>query len=338
MSADVDSMFSVREVPWHREGIVVQEYPGTWAEARELAGLGWEPRVEGQYRLVGVNEDGTPHFEEVPDYKYVVHGGTNAILHSATSTYELISHEDMGAIVEAILETPEVRYETAGSLGGGKRVWALAQLGDLVELPGDPSPTRRYLALMNSHNETSSLRALGTGVRIVCANTWHAADVGAERSGTAYAFKHTKNWKLRVKEARAAVTAVHAHHDKYIERARALLAIRVTSAQVDEFINAFAVERTLMNTNVRRGDLEQYLAAKPYVATGMASTVASLRSIIASPTCAGLEPTAYQLVQAAGEFADHGRPAQTPETHFTRTMINIEPMKKVATQLVRAYA
>ena len=39
MPANVESMFSVRQMPWHREGDILEDYPGTWAEARVLAGL-----------------------------------------------------------------------------------------------------------------------------------------------------------------------------------------------------------------------------------------------------------------------------------------------------------
>ena len=43
MPANVESMFSVRQMPWHREGDILDDYPGTWAEARVLAGLDWDP-------------------------------------------------------------------------------------------------------------------------------------------------------------------------------------------------------------------------------------------------------------------------------------------------------
>ena len=43
MSADIEEMFSVREMPWHGEGQVLDEYPGSWDEARILAGLSWDP-------------------------------------------------------------------------------------------------------------------------------------------------------------------------------------------------------------------------------------------------------------------------------------------------------
>ena len=42
MPANVESMFSVRQMPWHREGTVLPDYPGDWNTARKLAGLDWD--------------------------------------------------------------------------------------------------------------------------------------------------------------------------------------------------------------------------------------------------------------------------------------------------------
>ena len=49
MPANVESMFSVRQMPWHREGTILGDYPGDWAEARELAGLDWDPVTTDVY-------------------------------------------------------------------------------------------------------------------------------------------------------------------------------------------------------------------------------------------------------------------------------------------------
>ena len=41
MAANVETMFSTREVPWHGLGRIVSEAPAS-KEALELAGLDWE--------------------------------------------------------------------------------------------------------------------------------------------------------------------------------------------------------------------------------------------------------------------------------------------------------
>lgn len=343
MPAEVDTMASVREMPWHKLGTILDEFPQGWGDMRKAAGLEWDAIEEPQFRLAGVDDAGNPRYEEVEGYKYIARSDTGLILASAMDTYELIGMGAMGEIAEAILDVPDmqVKYETAGSLFEGRKVWALAQLGDVIEIPGDSSPTIRYLALMNSFDGTAAFKAVGTGVRVVCANTWHAADALAERSGTAYSFRHTKNWKKRVEEAKLAVTGAYAQMDKYIARAKELMAVKVTSEQIDQFVNAFAVERTLLNCDLKRSaakNLDAYVKDNPRVAESLATTKYAMREIIKSETCADLKPTGYMLAQAAGEFADHWKPAKSDDTHFTRTMINVEPLKKIATKLAMAMA
>ena len=55
MPANIESMFSVRQMPWHREGTIVQDYPDTWTQARTLAGLDWDPVTAPVYAPVGIN-------------------------------------------------------------------------------------------------------------------------------------------------------------------------------------------------------------------------------------------------------------------------------------------
>lgn len=343
MSANVDSMFSVREVPWHGLGLILDDYPGSWAEARKLAGLEWEPIEEAVYELSGMDAEGRPTFEVIPDHKQIKHSGTGKRLDIAEDSYEIIGHEVMGEVIEAILEqgAGAIRYETAGSLEEGRKVWALAKIGEPVELPGDPSPIQRYAALMNSHDGSAALRVVGTTVRVVCANTWHAAEMQAAKTGTAYAFKHTKNWKNRVEDAKAAILATNEHLDAVLMRAEELLAVKVDAAMEKEYVRGFALRRAVKNTVGKtpftKAKLEERMA-QPRVEASVNATVEGLSLILNSQTCEGIRGTAYGLMQAAGEFMDHHREARNPESYFTRTVIDCDPLKTTAYVMARELA
>ena len=62
MSDDVERMFSVREMPWHKpmtgdRTTVTDDYPQSFAEARVLAGLDWDPiALPAAERLMTVSE------------------------------------------------------------------------------------------------------------------------------------------------------------------------------------------------------------------------------------------------------------------------------------------
>jgi phage/plasmid-like protein (TIGR03299 family) len=340
-------------MPWHKMGTVVADYPGSWDEARKLAGLAWEPIVEDQYRLTDKRDaNGIPvidtktgqpvrEFVQVPGYKYVVRSDTGAVLSSANASYEIIGHEEMGKVVEAILEAPDtdVKYETAGALNDGKRVWALAQLGQEIELKGDDSPLKRYLAVQNCHDGKGAMKAMGTMVRIVCANTWKAAEVQADTDGHCYSFRHTKNWRDMVEDARIAVREGNRQLDQYVENAKELLSLSYDHARTERFVKEFAIRRTISNNRgVTRINLPELVMSKPSIAKSMMETETGLSMILASRTCTGITPSAYQMTQAVGEFLDHFRRFKTNDTYVARTMLEVESDKLMGVKLARELA
>ena len=239
MPANIESMFSVRQMPWHREGTIVQDYPGSWTEARTLAGLDWDPVTTEVYAVTGINPDGTEHYEPIEGWKSISRSDTGAVLSLNKDTYTVIDHGEMGEIVEAVLAQPNVQWETAGVLDGGKAVWCLALLDEPITLPGDDSPTLPYLAITNRHDGTAACALRATAVRIVCANTFRAAELEGERTGTTFSFVHKSGWRNRIDEARKAVTGAQREMRRYAELATELLAIRITPAQRELFITEF---------------------------------------------------------------------------------------------------
>jgi phage/plasmid-like protein (TIGR03299 family) len=322
MPANVESMFSVREMPWHREGIILADYPGDWDEARKLAGLDWDPVTAGVYAFTGVNPDGTTHYEPIDGWKCITRSDTGAVLSINRDTYTVIDHSEMGEIVEAVLAQDNVKWETAGVLDSGRSVWCLALLDEPITLPGDASPTLPYLAITNRHDGTGACALRATAVRIVCANTFRAAELEGERTGTTFSFIHKSSWRHRIDEARQAVTGARNEMRRYSELAAELLAIPINRAQRELFITEFIPmpPQGLITDRVARNVEEARKA---------------LRLLFDSPTNEQIAGTAYGLVQAAGEYLDHVRTARSWETKLNRTLIRPEPLKHRALSLVR---
>jgi phage/plasmid-like protein (TIGR03299 family) len=322
MPANIESMFSVRQMPWHREGTILAGYPDTWAEARTLAGLAWDPVTAPVYAPVGINPDGTAHYEPIAGWKTITRSDTGAVLSISKDSYTVIDHGEMGEIIEAVLAQPNVRWETAGVLDGGKAVWCLALLDEPVTLPGDDSPVLPYLAITNRHDGTAACALRATAVRIVCANTFRAAELEGERTGTTFSFVHKSGWRNRIDEARKAVTGARAEMRRYAELATELLAIPVSPAQRELFITEFIPKPPdgLITDRVAR-NVDEARAA--------------LRMIFESKTTEQVAHTAYGLVQAAGEYLDHVRSARSWETRLNRTLIRPEPLKHRALSLAR---
>jgi phage/plasmid-like protein (TIGR03299 family) len=239
MPANVESMFSVRQMPWHQEGTVLAGYPGDWDTARHLAGLDWDPVTAEVYAVTGLNPDGTEHYEPVDGWKTIIRSDTGAVLSINRDSYTVIDHGEMGEIIEAVLAQPNVKWETAGVLDGGRAVWCLALLDEPITLPGDDSPTLPYLAITNRHDGTAACALRATAVRIVCANTFRAAELEGERTGATFSFIHRSSWRARIEEARKAVTGTRAEMHRYTELATELLGIPITPKQRELFITEF---------------------------------------------------------------------------------------------------
>jgi phage/plasmid-like protein (TIGR03299 family) len=207
-------------------------------------------------------------------------------------------------------------------LDAGRAVWCLACLDEPIALPGDASATVPYMALTNRHGQPGACVLRATAVRIVCANTFRAAELEGEATGATFAFAHRANWRSRIDEAREAVTGVRREMRDYRQLAEQLLGIRITAEQRERFITEFVPappDGLVSDRVVRNVD-----AARQ-----------ALRAILAGPTTAAVADTGYGLVQAAGEYLDHVRRARSWETRLGRTLLRPEPLKANALALVR---
>lgn len=306
-------------------------------EARKATGLTWEPHVEPQYRVLG----GTPaqplrHYEEVPGYKYVTRGPGGPILDSAHDTYRLFSNQEVFEVAEtlgmaAVELGQQVRFVAGGELAGGRKVFLLADLG-AREIKGDPSPHVRFLGMVSSHDGTAALKVLGTDLRWKCTNMIRAAELRAAANGTAFAFRHTAKIARRLADSQKAITAALLQHEAIETETRALLDVRVRPAQMREWIGQYALARVIAKGNPLRRD---QAAASPQRAHALGLVENELTAIIASPTCDGIRDTGYAAIAAAAEYLDNVRPANTPDARFARTMLNTEPGKLLALDVLR---
>jgi phage/plasmid-like protein (TIGR03299 family) len=311
-------------MPWHRESTILADYPDSWDEARRLAGLDWEP-IPAEVYLAHWHTGLTPVYEPVDGWKAICRSDTGAVLSVNKDSYTLIGHAEMGEIVEAVLAQPNVKWETAGVLGGGRAVWCLALLDEPVTFPGDDSPTLPYLAITNRHDGTGACALRATAVRIVCANTFQAAELEGERTGATFSFIHKSSWRSRIEEARQAVTGARTEIRRYQELAHELLAIPVSPKQRELFVTEFI-------------PLPPAGLITDRVARNVEEARAALRMIFESKTTEQVAGTAYGLMQAAGEYLDHVRTARSWETRLNRTLIRPEPLKHRALSLIRELA
>lgn len=361
MSDDVERMFSVREMPWHKpltgdRTTVTEDYPQSFAEARVLAGLDWDPiaipaverlmtvaEVRDEVRRL-VRESAMKTVEETAqaltdlyekslrsdrEYRRIARSDNRQTLSYQKNSYHIIPNSAFGEIIDSILdaEPGTVKLETGGSLGEGRRVWMLARINEPVQLPGDGSLTFPFLGLTSDHTGQASCAARLTTVRIVCGNTFSAAEAEGERTGAVYSFSHRSDWRGRLGEAREALMYARTETQEYVAAMTELLGVKITPAQEQLFLREFIPEPPDGLITDR-------------VAKNITEARAAVMGFLEGPTVegAGVRGTAYGLVQAAGEYLDHVRVARTWESKMNRSLLRAEPLKAKATVLAREVA
>lgn len=329
-----DDMFSVRQMPWHGLGKVLSAYP-TREEAKAIAHP-WEPVTQPVFRRVfGFDENGEPTttFEEIEGQQEVVRSDNNGHIGVTNDTLGIVTNEEMYDIAEAVAGLGgDVRYETGGSLRGGRQVWLLLRLDEPLVLQGDPNgATLQYFALQNNHDGGGSFRGQAINTRIVCANTSRMADMSAKAHGTEIVFRHTKNVKDRIEEAKQALAMWRTSVEEWKVFNEHLLTMKITDAQREEFIERFvpAPEAQIVSKRVM---------------TNIENARRDLRGIFASETSEGVKNTAYGLVQGAVEYSQWFRSTRgkndqdRAENLFRRSFLDRDRLVQSASRLAQDIA
>ena len=309
MAVNVETMFYTREKPWHGLGQRVECAP-TSEDALRLAGLNWKVLQEEVFTDAG---------DKISGYKANVRSTDRKVLGVVTDRYKIIQNNEAFAFTDELLGKG-VRYETAGSLQEGKKVWLLARMPREYIIAGERiSP---YLVFSNSHDGSGAVHVAITPVRVVCNNTLNLALRTAKRS---WSMVHTGNIKGKIQEAKDTLFMAEEYMDNLGKEFDRLRDIKLTDEKVKEYIEVLLpVEKDstpLQQKNILK--LRKDMAARYYDA----------------PDLQAVGNNAYRFINAVSDFATHSEPlrrtANYRENMFART-IDGNPLIDRAYQLVCA--
>lgn len=309
MAANVESMFYTREKPWHGLGTRVETAP-TSSEALRLSGLDWRVMQESIF---------TDEGDVIEGYKANVRDFDRKVLGVVTDRYKVVQNAEAFAFTDELLGSG-VRYETAGSLQEGKKVWVLARLPREYIIAGERiSP---YLVFSNTHDGSGAVKVAVTPIRVVCNNTLNLALDTAKRS---WSMVHTGDIKGKINEARNTLFMAEKYMDELGKEFEALRSKAISDAKVAEYIELLlpldnnATSLQIKNTEKLRNDMK----ARYYDA----------------PDLKHLGKSAYRFVNAVSDFATHAKPLRKTtnyqENMFAKT-IDGNPLIDRAYQLVCA--
>ena len=311
MSANVETMFYVREKPWHGLGVEVSEAP-TSSDALIYAGLNWDVLQKDVY-----TEDGIL----IPGYKINLRNTDDALLGIVSDRYKVVQNEDAFQFTDDLLGAG-VTYETAGALQGGRKVWMLARMPQRYIIAGDEIAP--YLVVMNSHDGSSGIKVAMTPIRVVCQNTLNLALNSAKRTWTT---KHTENVMNRVHEARETLMLAEKYMGELGRGIDELTKIKLPDRKIMEYMQEFfpvtADLPEVQHKNNQR--LLDNMKSRYWEA----------------PDLSNMDKNGYRFVNAVSDFATHADPIRRTKNYdenlFLRT-VEGNPLIDKAYKMVLAAA
>ena len=275
-----------------------------------MAGLDWKVVQEPIITATG---------DLVEGYKANVRDTDHRVLGVVTDRYKIVQNTDAFSFTDALLGEG-VRYETAGSLQEGKKVWLLARLPHEYIIAGEHiSP---YLLFFNSHDGSGAVKVCITPIRVVCNNTLNLALATAKRS---WSMVHTGDINGKLEEAKNTLFMAEKYMDSLGKEFEVLRKKNLTDAQVKEYI-------------------EILLPIEPDASSQQIRNVKSLREDLNrryydAPDLKGTGKNGYRFINAVSDFATHAKPLRMTskyrENLFAKT-IEGNPMIDKAYQMVSA--
>jgi len=235
----VASIASLREPAWHGLGTVFTEEKTT-SEMLVAANLNnWNVRLEDMPI--------PSHLTSDKEYQYVVRTNPTDktqtdVLGVVGERYHVLQNEDLFSFGDNILDGGG-RWETAGSLKGGRQVFGSLALEreTILDPNGVSDKIKTYLLINTSHDGSIAIQASITPVRVVCANTLNVAlNRTKKRDGVKQSFKirHTQTANGKVQVARETLGLANAYMNEFDKMAHAMIQKEISAKDFNDIILA----------------------------------------------------------------------------------------------------
>jgi phage/plasmid-like protein (TIGR03299 family) len=159
------SMAYVGDKPWHGLGQVLTQGQPIEVWQKE-AGLDW-------FALPAVPSYTTISSEQcyIDNARILYRSDDFRPLGIVSDRYQVVQPDQVLEFFDKLSKAAGFELETAGSLSGGKRIWAMARVGDSQKVVNEADQVFPYVLLATSFDGSMATIAKFTSVRVVCQNT-----------------------------------------------------------------------------------------------------------------------------------------------------------------------
>lgn len=215
----------VGKTPWHGLGQQLEE-DASIEQWQVAAGMDWSIETAPVQFSAGEGEALSYAGQNV-----LYRSDTKAPLSVVTDRYHAVQPKEVLEFFRDLVAENGFKIHTAGTLRGGKRMWALAQTGTYAEVAKDDG-VGGFLLLSTSNDRTLSTTARFTSVRVVCNNT---LTIATNRRANTVAFSHLSKFDHEAVKAKLC-NAVESF-GSFIEAGKFMQSLQMGSAEVNNFLS-----------------------------------------------------------------------------------------------------
>jgi phage/plasmid-like protein (TIGR03299 family) len=274
--------------PWHELGTPV-ENAMTAVQALELS------RQNFKVEKFQLEFQGKP----VPAWG-IFRTDSMGLLGTCGEGYLPIQNDAQFDAIDALLQGSDgAHYDTAGVLGKGERVWALARIPQAdINIGSDKHEA--YLLASTSHDGSEAFTLKLVNIRVVCQNTLSMA---LSSNGALARIRHTKNALGRMEAAKEYFKMIEKNAHTLAEKLQVLAGRNMTKQSYMQVMDRlFPVRRDQQGNIVNATRRENIL-----------NEIVRLYESNDRNAVPEVKGTAYNLLNAVTEYTDHCRNARMTE-------------------------
>lgn len=274
--------------PWHGLGQKLDP-TATVDQWRTAAGLDWEALT------APVQFPTSKGLESFGGRTVIYRSDDHRPLGVVSDKYKLVQPAQVMDFFRDLVETQEGwTLETAGCIQGGKKIWALANMGlDFEAVPNDP--VKGYALISTATDGTLATAVRFTSIRVVCNNTMTAA-----LSYTKNKVSVRHNSVFDIEAVRHAAGLLPQSFVAYREMVKTLATTKLSQAQVEQVIHkVFEVDPSIKNSTENSWGVQA--VKKLYAGLGVGANID------------GVSGTSWGLLNAFTEYVDFGTQAKTKD-------------------------
>lgn len=306
-------MAFVGETPWH--GLGQELEAGADMEAwRKAAGMDWT--IE-QAPVQFATDGGAVHEF---DSRFVQYRSDNKFpLGIVSERYKPVQPAEVLEFFSDLVQESGFRLHTAGTLFGGRRMWALAETGRFGEVvKGDG--VGGFLLLSTSADKSLATTARFTSVRVVCNNTLSMAVKDGSHS---VSFTHSRHFDHDLMKAK--LGAAVQSFDAFMLMAKHLQKQKMTVKAANEFVAKISLSKSQLLDKEYKPEDNRMFAKVMELFEGSAKGAEMLGQ------------TKWGMLNAVTQYVDHHHPARTNDARLNSAWFGGgDSVKEQAIQLLTA--